>query len=153
MCAGGPDLDRPSLHQIGLRQFENGRERFPGAAKPRARPRSSGLLFRWPLHGLHRSLSAQARHVLRIRLPALPLSRHGSRSKSVRLSQPLRFHPRQALPRENRQHPPWKFLQPEFRSLLPLLRSLALPPIAPPRRAFQLQVLHFPSARPPPAPG
>ncbi len=49
----------------------------PTAPAPPARPR--GLLLRRPLHGLYRRVPAEARNMLRIRLPPLPLSRHAKR--------------------------------------------------------------------------
>jgi hypothetical protein len=146
---------KPSLHRTrwSLRQCGNGRERSPGASNPRATSRSGRLLLRWSLHGLYRCLSIETRHMLRIGLPALPLSRHGSRPKPVHLTLPLRFHPGQALLQKNHQCTlRLSALRAPLPPLLPC-HSRALEPIAPLCQAFQLPPRHLPSARFPAVPG
>src|ERR1700722_13061974 len=75
-----------------LRKYWNGWECSLEADSPRTRSR--GFLLRWPLPGLYRRVPAEARNLLRIGLPPLPLSRHGKGPKPSRLTV-VRFHPEQ----------------------------------------------------------
>lgn len=146
---GGPG---PSVPGCNLRQCTNGRERSRGPGATRVTSRSRGLLLRWALHGLHCRVPVEARHMLRIGLPPLPLSRHGSRSESSCLILSLRFHPGQSRPRRNHRR---RVLRVAHRDRLLLVprRSRALPLIAPLHPGFQPRPCGLPSAHSPAAPG